>query len=74
MTLAPIGIPSRILKVAIDLRARRIVGFCPVIVVRSLIAPSSSFASFGASPTPMFTTTFTGLGTCMTFVKPQVTP
>jgi hypothetical protein len=27
VTLAPTGIPSRILNVAIDLRARRIVGF-----------------------------------------------
>ena len=66
MTFAPIGIPVRSLNCAIDFFARRTVGFCPVIWVRSRTAPSISFASRAASPTPMFTTTFVTRGTCMT--------
>ena len=38
VTLAPIGMFSRILKVAIDLRARVMTGFWPAISVRSLAA------------------------------------
>ena len=38
VTLAPIGMPSRSLKVAIDLRALVITGFCPAISARSAAA------------------------------------
>src|SRR5690349_18278063 len=66
VTLAPIGMPSRSLNCAMDLRARCTSGFWPVIAVRSRTAPSISFASRAASPTPMLTTTFTTPGICMT--------
>ena len=63
------GMPSRSLNCAIDLRALVTVGRCPVIVARSRTAPSMSLESRAASPTPMFTTTFTTRGTCMTLAK-----
>src|SRR6476661_6001410 len=44
VTCAPIGMPSRSLNCAMDLRALVTCGFCPVIAVRSLTAPSSSLA------------------------------
>ena len=59
--------PSRSLNWAMDLRARLTAGFWPVIRDRSLTAPSISFASLAASPTPMLTTIFFSAGTCMTF-------
>src|SRR5690349_640211 len=65
VTCAPIGMPSRSLNCAMDLRARVICGFWPVIAVRSLTAPSISFESRAASPTPMLTTILVRPGTCM---------
>ena len=44
MTLAPIALPSRSLKLAIDFFALVTSGFCPVMIVRSVTAPSSSDA------------------------------
>ena len=69
VTCAPIGMPSRSLNCAMDLRALVTCGFWPVIAVRSLIAPSISFESRAASPTPMLTTILVRPGTCMTFAK-----
>src|SRR6478736_1229273 len=69
VTFAPIGMPSRSLNCAIDLVALRMIGFCPVIVARSRTAPSISFASRAASPTPMLTTTLTTPGICITLAK-----
>ena len=63
----PIGMPSRSLNWAIDLRALVTTGFWPVMAVRSRTAPSMSLLSLAASPTPMLTTTLTTPGTCMTF-------
>src|SRR4051794_16101029 len=63
---APIGMPSRSLNWAMDLRALVTMGFWPVISVRSRTAPSISLESLAASPTPMFTTTLTRRGICMT--------
>ena len=60
--------PSRSLNCAMDLRARVICGFWPVIAVRSRTAPSISFESRAASPTPMLTTILVRPGTCMTFL------
>ena len=71
VTLAPIGIPSRILKPAIDLRARRTWARCPAIVVSSSMALSSAFDSVFASPTPMFSVIFETRGTCMTEDRPS---
>ena len=68
VTCAPIGMPSRSLNCAMDLRALVTCGFWPVIAVRSLTAPSISFESRAASPTPMLTTILVRPGTCMTFV------
>ena len=53
VTLAPIAMPSRSLKVAIDLRDLVTTGFWPVIAVRSATAPSTALRSLTASPTPM---------------------
>ena len=58
VTFAPIGMPSRILKPAIDLRARRTWARCPAMIVSSSTAESSCFASFFASPTPMLSVIF----------------
>ena len=66
MTRAPIGIPSRSLKAAIDFRARLIWARWPAISVSWSAAFSSAFAFVFASPTPMFTVIFATRGTCMT--------
>ena len=65
VTWAPIGMPSRSLNWAMDLRARVTIGFWPVMAVRSRMAPSISFESRAASPTPMLTTILVRPGTCM---------
>jgi hypothetical protein len=54
------------LNCAMDFFARVTSGFWPVMAVRSRTAPSMSFESFAASPTPMFTTTLTTRGISMT--------
>ncbi len=54
--------PSRTLNWAIDLRARRTLGRWPVIVASCSLAASSILESCLASPTPMFTVTFTMRG------------
>ena len=56
------GMPSRSLNWATDFFARATAGFCPVMVDRSRTAPSISFASLAASPTPMFTTILISAG------------
>ena len=58
--------PSRSLKFAIDLRARRTFGFWPAIVASCSDAASSILESCFASPTPMFSVIFSILGACMT--------
>src|SRR5579875_3664191 len=45
VTWTPMGMPSRSLNCAIDLRARATAGFWPVMTVRSRTAPSISLAS-----------------------------
>ena len=71
VTFAPIGMPSRILNCATDLRALRICARWPAIVVSSSIALSSCFASFFASPTPMLSVIFVSRGTCMIDFRPR---
>ena len=68
VTLAPIGMPARSLKVAMDLRAWVISGCWPVMARRSATAPSMALASVAASPTPMLTTIFSILGIWLTFL------
>ena len=57
VTATPTGIPSRSLKAAIDLRARRTFGRWPVIVASSSTASSMTLLLRLASPIPMFTVT-----------------
>ena len=66
VTRAPTDMPSRSLKLAIDLRALRTWARWPAIVVSSSIAASSAFASVFASPTPMLSVIFEMRGTCIT--------
>jgi hypothetical protein len=63
VTVTPTGIPSRKLKLAIDLRARVTIAFCPVIMPSSFTTLSSNFWFFPASPIPQFTTTLLTRGT-----------
>ena len=58
VTFAPTAIPSRSLKLAIDLRALRTCARWPAMIVSSSIAASSALASVFASPTPMFSVIF----------------
>ena len=62
VTATPTGIPSRSLKAAIDLRARRRFGRWPVIVESSAIASSITLPIRLASPMPMLTLTLTRRG------------
>ena len=57
--------PSRSLKFAIDLRARRTLGFWPAMVASCSVAASSMFESCLASPTPMFSVIFSIRGACI---------
>ena len=68
VTLAPIGMPSRSLNPAIDLRALVTTGFWPVMIVEVLDGGVQQLRpSLSASPTPMFTTIFSRRGTCIGF-------
>src|SRR6478609_9432030 len=58
VTLQPIDWPSRSLNPAIDLPALVMIGFCPLIAVRSRTAPSSSDGCWVARPTPLLMTIF----------------
>jgi len=71
VTRAPTGMPSRSLKLAIDLRARRTCARWPAIVVSSSTALSSCFASVFASPTPMLSVIFWRRGTCIIELRPS---
>ena len=66
VTATPIGIPSRILNAAIDLRARRTLGRCPVIVPSCSVAASSGDAVREPSPIPMFRVIFSTRGASIT--------
>ena len=63
VTATPTGIPSRSLKLAIDLRARRTLGCWPAMVASCSCAASRIFVSCLASPTPMFRVIFRRRGT-----------
>src|SRR5262245_24626193 len=71
VTMAPMGMPARTLKAAIDFLALVITGFCPVMWPRSLASGSSIFEFCVASPTPMLTTILCSRGTAMGFVNPS---
>jgi hypothetical protein len=66
--LAPIGMPSRSLKVAIDLRALVTTGFWPAIA-RQIGSQRVDLLGVGdASPTPMLSTTLSRRGICISLV------
>ena len=68
VTETPTGIPSRILKFAIDLRALRTFGRWPAITASCSVAASRIEVVVFASPMPMFRVTFSRRGTCIGFV------
>src|SRR5436305_4823684 len=71
VTRAPIGIPSRSLKAAIDFWARVIVGFWPASAVISSTASSRILMFWIASPIPMLREMRSIRGTAMTFSIPN---
>ena len=71
VTFAPTAIPSRSLKLAIDLRALRTCARWAAMIVSSSIAESSAFASVFASPTPMLSVIFSISGTSMIESRPS---
>src|ERR1700751_2282688 len=71
VTIAPIGMPSRTLKAAIDFFALVDTGFCPAIAVRSATRGSSILGFWVASPRPMFNTLFSRRGTAIGFFRPS---
>ena len=66
VTFAPMGIPSRSLKLATDFLALVMMGFWPVMVPRSRTTLSSTLALSRASPQPQFTTILSIRGICIT--------
>ena len=71
VTITPIGIPWRSLKLAIDFLAFVITGFWPAIEVSSVTAVSSTFAFAIASPMPMLRTILSRRGTAIGFSIPN---
>src|SRR5271154_7350674 len=65
------GMPLRILKLAMDFLARVMMGFWPVIWPSSTAAVSSSLAFWLASPRPMFTVIFCSFGAASLFFQPK---
>ena len=66
VTFAPMGIPSRSLKLATDFLALVMMAFWPVILVRSPTTASRTLELSRASPQPQLTTILSILGICMT--------
>ena len=71
VTLQPMAMPVRSLKLARDRLARVICAFWPEITARSACAPSSSLAWVVASPTPILSTILESFGTIITFDSPN---
>ena len=65
--MAPIGMPSRSLKLEMAFFARVTTGFCPAMAVSSSTADSITFGFCTASPTPMLRTIFSRRGTAIRF-------
>src|SRR3979411_1231770 len=65
------GMPLRILKLAMDFLALVIMAFWPVIWPSSCAAVSSSLAFWLASPSPMLTVIFCSFGTAILFFQPK---
>src|ERR1700730_2255307 len=71
VTQQPMGMPLRILKLAIDFLARVMTARWPEIWPNSTAATSSRLTFWLASPKPMLTTTLATLGTAMGFLYPK---
>jgi hypothetical protein len=69
--MAPMALPSRTLKAAIDFFAFVVTGFWPAICVRSATSGSSSLEFCVASPRPMLITIFLSCGTAIAFSSPS---
>src|SRR5262245_58269312 len=72
VTRQPRGLPSRILKLAIDFLARVTAAFCPAMRVICSAALSRSLMFCSESPTPMFRTIMFSRGTAIGFLYPNL--
>src|SRR6266704_329970 len=68
VTMAPMGMPSRTLKAAMDFLALVVTGFWPAIAARSATRGSMILTFWVASPRPMLMTIFSSLGIAMALV------
>src|SRR5882757_6709372 len=68
VTMAPMGIPSRTLKAAMDFLALVVTGFWPAMAARSATSGSMILTFWVASPRPMLMTIFSSLGIAMALV------
>ena len=71
VTLQPMGMPSRILKPAIDFFARVMTGRCPAMIASCSTASSSALEFTLASPTPMLIVIFCRRGTAIGELRPS---
>src|SRR6266705_2947753 len=68
VTMAPMGMPSRTLKAAMDFLALVVTGFWPAMAARSATSGSMILTFWVASPRPMLMTIFSSLGIAMALV------
>src|ERR1700736_4598758 len=68
VTMAPMGIPSRTLKAAMDFLALVVTGFWPAMAARSATRGSMILTFWVASPRPMLMTIFSSLGIAIALV------
>jgi len=68
VTFSPIGMPMRRRKFEMAFFDFVTIGRCPVIVARSFAAASIALLFPIDSPMPMFSTTFSTRGICMTLL------
>src|ERR1700722_1342808 len=68
VTMAPMGMPSRTLKAAMDFLALVVTGFWPAMAARSATRGSMILTFCVASPRPMLMTIFSSLGIAMALV------
>ena len=67
VSATPIGLFTRSLKFEMAFLERRTYGRCPVIAIRSFVAPSMALAFSIASPSPMLIAIFSRRGICIGF-------
>src|ERR1700730_17992446 len=71
VTIAPMGMPSRTLKAAIDFFALVVTGFWPAMAARSATRGSMILTFWVASPRPMLMTIFSSFGIAIALVMPS---